>query len=110
MLLKSWAIIRFLRLPNLLLVFMTLAIPYWCVLRPVIARSGGIAVLSGYTFVLLGLATVLTTLAGYVINDYFDRDIDAINRPDTVVVGRFISPAFALAVYWVIQLCITFLM
>jgi 4-hydroxybenzoate polyprenyltransferase len=109
MLLKSWAFIRFLRLPNLLLVFLTQAIPYWCVLRPAIARSGGIAVLSEYTFLLLGLATVLTTLAGYVINDYFDRDIDAINRPDSVVVGRFIAPDVALAIYWVLQLSITFL-
>jgi 4-hydroxybenzoate polyprenyltransferase len=55
------------------------------------------------------MATVLTTLAGYVINDYFDRDIDLINRPETVVVGRIISPAVTLGIYWGLQLCITYL-
>lgn len=109
MLSHIWAFVRFLRLPNLMLVFLTQAIPYWCVLRPVITMTGGIPVLSETTFMLLSMATVLTTLAGYVINDYFDRDIDAINRPDAVVVGRYLSPWLTLGLYWLIQVGITFL-
>jgi 4-hydroxybenzoate polyprenyltransferase len=101
------AILHMLRLPNLLIVGLTLFVPYWLVLRPVIAKAGGIAVLSEHTFTLLLIATMLTTLAGYVINDYFDRDIDAINRPKWVVVGRLIPSGGALIFYWVLQIGIT---
>jgi 4-hydroxybenzoate polyprenyltransferase len=104
---RLWLIPSFLRLPNLFLVFLTQAIPYWCVLRPAIVRSGGIPVLDEHSFGLLALATVLTTFAGYLINDYFDRDIDAINRPEKVVIGRYFSPGYALIGYWGLQLCIT---
>jgi 4-hydroxybenzoate polyprenyltransferase len=97
------AIPRFLRLPNLLIVFFSQAIPYWCVLRPAIARSGAMAVLTERTFGLLAGATVLVTLAGYVINDYFDRQIDAINKPRSVVVGRWLPPVAVLGLYWVLQ-------
>jgi 4-hydroxybenzoate polyprenyltransferase len=109
MLAKLWLIPSFLRLPNLFLVFLTQAIPYWCVLRPAILKAGGIPVLDERTFGLLALATVLTTLAGYIINDYFDRDIDAVNRPNEVVVGKWVAPSAVLMLYWGLQAAITFL-
>ena len=42
------------------------------------------------------VATVLATGAGMAINDYFDRDIDAINRPDRAIPRGAISPRWAL--------------
>ena len=107
MLSRLWLIPSFLRLPNLVLVFLTQAIPYWCVLRPAIVKAGGIPVLNERTFGLLALATVLTTLAGYIINDYFDREIDLLNRPNEVVVGKWISPHVILVFYWLLQATIT---
>jgi 4-hydroxybenzoate polyprenyltransferase len=93
------AIVRLFRLPNLAIVFLTQLIPYWFVLRPAILESRGIPVLTGYSFVLIALATVLTTLGGYVINDYFDREMDAINKPDKVVWGRYLPANGALIFY-----------
>jgi len=43
-------------------------------------------------------ATVLATAAGNAINDYFDREIDAINQPDRPIPSGAISPRGALAV------------
>jgi len=40
---------------------------------------------------LLSLGTVLITAAGYVINDYYDVKIDYVNKPERVVVGRFLK-------------------
>lgn len=51
------------------------------------------------TFGLIAVTTVLTSLAGYVINDYFDREIDTINRPGSVVVGRHIPSGIVLFLY-----------
>ena len=39
----------------------------------------------------LSVSTVLITAAGYVINDYYDVKIDYINKPQRVVVGRFLK-------------------
>ncbi len=39
-------------------------------------------------FYLLIAASVLIAAAGYAINDYFDMHIDAVNKPEKVVVGR----------------------
>lgn len=88
-----------LRLPNLLIVLMTQAIPYWYVLRPALLRTGAIPALDERRFGIIALATMLTTLAGYVINDYCDRHIDAINKPYRVIYGRWLPPGAALWLY-----------
>jgi len=45
---------------------------------------------------ILSASTVLIAAAGYIINDYYDVKIDYINKPDRVVVGRFIKRRFAI--------------
>jgi geranylgeranylglycerol-phosphate geranylgeranyltransferase len=42
-------------------------------------------------------ATVLATAGGNAINDYFDREIDAINQPDRPIPRGAVSPRTALA-------------
>ena len=41
--------------------------------------------------VLLVISTVLIAAAGYMINDYFDIRIDAVNKPDKLVLSKIIS-------------------
>lgn len=93
------ALFRLLRLPNLVIVLLTQLVPYWFALRPAILKAGGIPVLTERTFGLIALATVLTTLAGYVLNDYYDREIDAVNKPDRVIWGRLLPASWALVFY-----------
>ena len=50
---------------------------------------------------LIILATVLIAAGGYVINDYFDVKIDAINRPDRLIVTRSVSKQQAM---WLFQI------
>jgi geranylgeranylglycerol-phosphate geranylgeranyltransferase len=54
-------------------------------------------------------ATVLAVGAGNAINDYFDRDIDAINAPDRPIPRGAVSPrgalAFALVLFAVAVAC-----
>lgn len=90
---------RLLRLPNLVIVFLSQWVPYWFVLRPALLQAGCIPVLTERTFSLMATTTVLTSLAGYIINDYFDREIDAVNRPNQVVVGRYIPSGIVLMMY-----------
>ena len=44
----------------------------------------------------MSLSTVLIAAAGYIINDYYDVKIDYINKPERVVVGRFVKRRFAI--------------
>jgi 4-hydroxybenzoate polyprenyltransferase len=103
------AIPRLLRLPNLVIVLLTQWIPYWLILRPAILKAGGVPVLTERTFGLLSANTVIVTMAGYVINDYFDRETDVLNRPDRAVVGSLVSTSVALLMYWFLLALSTFL-
>jgi len=52
---------------------------------------GHTRMLSGlFDFSLLVVATVLLTIGGYLINDYFDTRIDSVNKPDGNPVGTAI--------------------
>lgn len=39
----------------------------------------------------ISLSTILVAAAGYIINDYYDIKIDLINKPQNVIIGRFIN-------------------
>lgn len=93
------AFIRLFRLPNLFMVALTMYLPYWFALRPAILKAGGLPVLTERSFCLIVAATVLTTLAGYVLNDWYDRDMDAINKPQKLVWGRYLPANLGLIFY-----------
>ncbi|MFT4024889.1 MAG: geranylgeranylglycerol-phosphate geranylgeranyltransferase [Flavihumibacter sp.] len=48
-------------------------------------------------FLLLILSSVFIAAAGYIINDYFDLNIDQINKPQAIVIQKFISRRWAIA-------------
>lgn len=56
-------------------------------------------VISSTSFLFLTLSTVLISAGGYIINDYFDVEIDQVNRPEKVVVGKIISKQQAINLY-----------
>ncbi len=45
---------------------------------------------------LISLSTVLIAAAGYIINDYYDIKIDLVNKPQRVIIGRYIKRRWAL--------------
>jgi 4-hydroxybenzoate polyprenyltransferase len=93
------AFVRLLRLPNLIMVLLTMWVPYYMVLRPALLKAGGVPVLDATTFGLMAIATVLTTFGGYILNDYYDRFIDAVNKPNRVVWGVHLPAGLALLWY-----------
>ena len=103
------ALPRLIRLPNLLIVFLTQWIPYWLILRPAILKAGAIPVITEQSFFFISLNTVLITMGGYLINDYFDKETDAINRPKRVIAGRLIAAELILLVYWLLMFGTTLL-
>ncbi len=64
---------------------------------------------SELNFWLLVASTVIIAAAGNIINDYFDVRADRINRPNSVIIGKFIKRRWAIVSHWcfnVIAFCI----
>jgi len=61
------------------------------VLVPILQTFGFNATVDMSMLLLLITATTLIAAGGYVLNDYFDVKIDAINRPDKQTVGKIIT-------------------
>lgn len=74
------------RAQNLLMVVLTQALVQACLLS---AEVKWARVLEP-GFLALTFSTVCIAAAGYIINDYYDVKIDAINKPDRLLVGRII--------------------
>ena len=93
-----------LRWPNLLIVGLTQYLLYFSLLDPLYHATGVSPALTPLLFFLLVFATILVTLSGYIINDIFDYDIDQINKPDKVWIGKTMSKSGAVWFYWIINL------
>jgi 4-hydroxybenzoate polyprenyltransferase len=57
---------------------------------------------TGYNLIVLG--TVLIAAAGYLVNDYFDADIDSVNIPGKAILVQSISPNAIIKAYAVATL------
>lgn len=93
------AFFRLIRWPNLLFIALTQCLFYFCVVHSVHYNKEAFPFLfSGYWLLLglLVLASVLIAAAGYIINDYFDMSIDAVNKPGRVVVDKIVKRRWAI--------------
>jgi len=93
--LPSLTIFRLVRFPNLLIIALTQIL-----LGYILYESIDVGELSQFQFGLLILTTVFIAASGYVINDIYDFEIDLINKPQKVIVGKLIFKNQAWMVYW----------
>ena len=63
---------------------------------PVFANSNIHPNVRGWNFALICISSVLIAAAGYIINDYFDLNIDRVNKPEKLVVERVIKRRWAI--------------
>lgn len=94
------AFIKLIRLPNLLIIVLTQYAIRFGLIYPFLKEATDSDVLhlllSEKLFFLLSLSTVLIAAAGYIINDYFDVKIDRINRPQQIIIGKYIKRRVAM--------------
>ncbi|MBI5218605.1 MAG: geranylgeranylglycerol-phosphate geranylgeranyltransferase [Bacteroidia bacterium] len=93
------AFFRLIRYQNLLIIALTQYLMRWCVINPILKLNGFELQLGEFNFFLLVLSTLLITAAGYIINDYFDRKADMLNRPARVVIGKMIDRRSAMMLH-----------
>lgn len=93
--------LRLVRWKNLLIVAGTQALAWACVIWPL--RGQRALVLLPGTFACLMLSTVCIAAAGYLINDYFDIKIDAINRPQKSILENPVHRRRAIIAHGVLS-------
>lgn len=90
------AFFKLIRWPNLFFIALTQLLFYFCVFHV----NGD----TGHTlFYFLIAASVLIAAAGYIINDYFDLQIDSINKPEKVVVDKIIKRRWTIVWHWMLS-------
>lgn len=87
------AFFRLVRWPNLLFIILTQFLFYYCVFVPLYQRS------DPEQLAWLVAASVLIAASGYIINDYFDLNIDQVNKPGKNVINKDISRRWAIMLH-----------
>lgn len=95
------AFFKLVRLPNLFFIALTQILFQVCIYH--VLYKGEVPAGDWLSFTLLCLASLLIAAAGYVINDYFDINIDEINKPQKMVVDRIISRRWAIAWHFMLS-------
>jgi len=91
------AFFRLVRWPNLVFIALTQLLFYFCIYLPLFEQS------QTGKMVLLILASVLIAAAGYIINDYFDLNIDQVNKPTKNMVDRVIHRRWAIVWHFILS-------
>jgi|SRR6185312_14855519 len=103
--------IRLVRPVNLFIILFTVYVIRFAYILPLQNFKYASFSVDEVTYALFALSFILVAAAGYIINDYYDVELDAINKPDKVIIGKTISPERALRLYVilnVIALCTGF--
>jgi 4-hydroxybenzoate polyprenyltransferase len=99
------AFLRLIRWPNLVFIVITQCFFYYLITIPVFKSYSSLPLLSETLFWLLVLSSVFIAAAGYIINDYFDLNIDRVNKPEKLVVEKIIKRRWAIM--WHLILSVT---
>jgi len=90
------AFLKLVRWPNLVFIALTQVLFLYCIENPIFYNAKIGTNVHGVYFVLLTLASIFIAAAGNIINDYFDLNIDQINKPQKVIVDKVINRRSAI--------------
>lgn len=96
--------LRLIRFPNLLIVAGTQYLLQYFYLLPLLQSLNLKPAISSLDFMLLILVTMLIAAGGYVINDLLDLQIDAINKPNRMILGKKIPVKHGWIFYYLISI------
>lgn len=92
------AFFKLVRWPNLIFIVLTQLLFYYCIYLP-LYQSEKLPLL-----LWLIMASVFIAAAGYIINDYFDLNIDQINKPEKNVLNTIINRRWAIVWHLLLSL------
>src|SRR4051812_45209477 len=93
---KVAAFLQLIRWPNLVFIALTQVLFQYCLLYPIFDKSRMAPVIDSAALFIILMASVLIAAAGYIINDYFDINIDQINKPDRQYIPKVVTRRWAI--------------
>ncbi|HTO17013.1 MAG TPA: geranylgeranylglycerol-phosphate geranylgeranyltransferase [Edaphocola sp.] len=99
---KDW--LRTVRAVNLIIIILSQMLCWFCLIKPFELFTNETLFLNFNNALLLSMATAMIAASGYIINDYFDVKIDAINKPEKSLKGRGIKSESTIFLYVVFNL------
>lgn len=93
---KIGAFLQLIRWPNLVFIALTQVLFQYCLLLPIFKKANAEPVINDPTFFVILAASVLIAAAGYIINDYFDINIDRINKPQQQFIPKYVTRRWAI--------------
>jgi 4-hydroxybenzoate polyprenyltransferase len=88
--------LRLIRVRNLFIILLTQYLTRLLLVGP---RAEWRQILTDPRMLALSLSTLCIAAAGYIINDYFDVKIDIVNKPDRVIIGRYLKRRVAMGAH-----------
>lgn len=95
---KIIAFLQLLRWPNLMFIAITQLLFHYCIIEHNLISISIEPKINGFNLFLIILASICIAGAGNIINDYFDVNIDVINKPNKVIINQFINRRWAI--FW----------
>lgn len=91
--------INLIRWKNLIMIALMQYLIKYALLLPFFESHGVVTTLNPLGFSILVLATIFIAAGGYIINDIYDVATDKINKPDKVIINKYISEKNALTLF-----------
>lgn len=104
---KLTVFFRFIRWPNLLFIALTQALFYFIIFPyayNMVHLGTQDIFLKQNIFLWIVLSSVFIAAAGYIINDYFDVNIDLVNKGDKIIVGKHVNRRTAILLHAALSL------
>ena len=96
--------LQLIRFKNLIIVILTQYLLQYLILVPAFKNTGLVPLLDSFHFGILVLSTLIIAAGGYIINDLEDYEIDLLNKPEKVIINKYISATNARKLYWGISI------
>lgn len=96
-------LLRLIRWPNILIIILTQVLVKYFLVSPYLAQAGLSSQFAILDFLILVFITLLLAAAGYIINDYFDLNIDRINKPSRMILGKLIEARQGILLHWILN-------
>jgi 4-hydroxybenzoate polyprenyltransferase len=97
------AFFRLIRWPNLVFIALTQFLFYYTIITPGFKNTDLVNILGPGYFYILCLSCLFIAAAGYIINDYFDLNIDRVNKPEKLVVEKLIKRRWTIIWHWILS-------
>ena len=97
------AFFRMIRPINLFFIALTQFLFHQFIVHPSLSKAELTPHIDSWNYVLLSLASVLIAAGGYIINDYFDINIDLVNKPKGNVVDSIVSRRWAIVWHFILS-------